>query len=174
LETLYQSVNTLVYLVEFIFNSDVCGEIMRLLDLFDSEVQDAKRSSGILTFKDVSDLAMDILQKHDEIRHIEQGRFDKIMIDEFQDNNARQCDALFMLSDERERFDSDGKYVIPNFDSASEDYIQKRLNPEKLFFVGDEKQGIYRFRGADVTVFRNLQTHLRGEKFSDGKKLHLS
>ena len=169
LEMLYQSVNTLVYLVEFIFNSDVCGEIMRLLDLFDSEVQDAKRSSGILTFKDVSDLAMDILQKHDEIRHIEQGRFDKIMIDEFQDNNARQCDALFMLSDERERFDSDGKYVIPNFDSASEDYIQKRLNPEKLFFVGDEKQGIYRFRGADVTVFRNLQTHLRGEKFSDGK-----
>lgn len=168
-DTLYESVNKLVYVSESLLTFDITLEIMRLLDLFDSEVQETKRTSGILTFKDVSDLAFDILKNRGEIRHIEQQRFDKIMIDEFQDNNAMQCDALFMLSDEMERFDSDGSYIVPNFEPDSDDYIQKRLNPEKLFFVGDEKQGIYRFRGADVSVFRNLQTHLRGDKFDDGR-----
>ncbi|MBR4631044.1 MAG: UvrD-helicase domain-containing protein [Treponema sp.] len=168
-DEIYESVNCLIYVSEWLLNFDTIKETMRLLDLFNSEVQEAKRSSGLLTFRDISELALDILKNRAEIRHIEQQRFDKIMIDEFQDNNALQCDALFMLSDEKERFGSDGKYIVPNFDPDSDDYIQKRLSKNKLFFVGDEKQGIYRFRGADVCVFRNLQKHLRGENFSDGR-----
>ena len=36
---------------------------------------------------------------------------------------------------------------------------------QKLFFVGDEKQSIYKFRGADVSVFNNLKYELGEEAF---------
>ena len=46
--------------------------------------------------------------------------------------------------------------------------IRKALVPniasDTLFFVGDEKQSIYKFRGADVSVFNELKRDLaRGE-----------
>ncbi|WP_461249154.1 UvrD-helicase domain-containing protein, partial [Treponema sp. R6D11] len=37
------------------------------------------------------------------------------------------------------------------------------LDKEKLFFVGDEKQSIYMFRGADVSVFRKLKEEIKSE-----------
>ncbi|MEA1911466.1 MAG: 3'-5' exonuclease, partial [Spirochaetota bacterium] len=44
------------------------------------------------------------------------------------------------------------------------------LEQDKLFFVGDEKQSIYRFRGADVSVFKGLSKELTS---SGGKALVL-
>ena len=69
------------------------------------------------------------------------------MIDEFQDNNELQKDLLYLLA-ERDGESADG---IPASDSLAVD---------KLFFVGDEKQSIYRFRGADVSVFKRLSAEL--------------
>jgi ATP-dependent helicase/nuclease subunit A len=69
------------------------------------------------------------------------------MIDEFQDNNELQKDLLFLLAENPDRTD-------PGIPSPQE------LCPAKLFFVGDEKQSIYRFRGADVSVFRKLKNDL--------------
>ena len=43
---------------------------------------------------------------------------------------------------------------------------ESELDGEKLFFVGDEKQSIYRFRGANVSVFRQLKKALKG---ADGR-----
>ena len=65
------------------------------------------------------------------------------MIDEFQDNNAIQRDMLFLLAERPERMETG----VPSVEE---------LCPDKLFFVGDEKQSIYKFRGADVSVFRSL------------------
>lgn len=167
-EVLKDFSNALFFASDFVANAEISGEVARLLDEFDAQIRNEKRREGILTFADISALARDILETRSEIRHLEQQKFDKIMIDEFQDNDQRQCDILFMLADENEKFDKDGKYIVPNFDANSENYVQRRLNPKKLFFVGDEKQSIYRFRNADVTVFRNLIRHLRGERFDDG------
>jgi ATP-dependent helicase/nuclease subunit A len=69
------------------------------------------------------------------------------MIDEFQDNNDLQKDLLFLLAEKPEITNT----TVPG---------AKDLSPEKLFFVGDEKQSIYRFRGADVSVFRKLKNEL--------------
>jgi ATP-dependent exoDNAse (exonuclease V) beta subunit len=101
-----------------------------------------KRRSGILCFNDVSHLAVDVLRTNVKLRKFYGGKFDAIMVDEFQDNNRLQRDLLFLLA-------AKDSFEVQEIPSA------KDLK-EKLFFVGDEKQSIYRFRGADVSVFKAL------------------
>ena len=109
-----------------------------------------KRSEGLLTFHDVARLARKILVEQHDIRQSEKESFKAIMIDEFQDNNELQKDLLFLLA-EREDVSNNS---VPE---------TKDLYADKLFFVGDEKQSIYRFRGADVSVFRKLKDELACE-----------
>lgn len=72
------------------------------------------------------------MRNYPEICRAYQHRFDYIMVDEFQDTNEQQKELVYLLSGA----------------TASE------LRGKNLFIVGDAKQSIYRFRGADVTVFR--------------------
>ncbi|MBP7479013.1 MAG: UvrD-helicase domain-containing protein [Spirochaetaceae bacterium] len=133
----------------FLLNANVIKDIMSLLEQFQEEFNGLKRMSGILTFKDVSDLALEILKTNRDIRETEKNSIRSIMIDEFQDDNAQQRDMLFLLAEKREQ----------ELNRAFSESIPgpEDLCPDKLFFVGDEKQSIYRFRGADVAVFRSLK-----------------
>ena len=110
--------------------------------------QQEKRKTGILTFSDVSSLAVEILKNNLTLRSYFKNKFRYIMIDEFQDNNEQQKELLYLLA-EKEELCSDG---IP---------LPESLKGDKLFFVGDEKQSIYRFRGADVRVFKHLSEELK-------------
>ncbi|MBQ1197099.1 MAG: UvrD-helicase domain-containing protein, partial [Spirochaetaceae bacterium] len=134
-------------IASFIANYKISQIIYPLLDEFQNQINEYKRTSGILTFQDISHLAVDVLINHPEIRNIEKTSFKAIMIDEFQDDNQLQRDLLFLLAEKYER----NEKSIPN---------PEELCPDKLFFVGDEKQSIYKFRGADVSVFRKLKSEL--------------
>ena len=125
-------------------------ELIPLVELFERRINDWKRSSGILTFADVSSLALRILIEHPDIRCAEKKRISAIMIDEFQDNNEDQRDMLFLLAETPQRTEKS----VPR---------AHELCPDKLFFVGDEKQSIYSFRGADVGVFRKLKSDLNAQ-----------
>jgi ATP-dependent helicase/nuclease subunit A len=122
--------------------------IMSLLTELQSRYLMKKRAEGVLTFRDVASLSRTILVEQEDIRRSEKESFKAIMIDEFQDNNELQKDILFLLA---EKLDVCGKGV-PD---------AKDLCPGKLFFVGDEKQSIYLFRGADVSVFRRLKEEIK-------------
>ena len=148
LDVLRNELPHLLSIATFICHYKTTQEIYPLLQEFLEKFNNFKRSSGILTFSDVSSLAVEILINHPEIRLIEKKSFKAIMIDEFQDNNQKQRDLLFMLAENFDRMEKS----VP---SPSE------LLPDKLFFVGDEKQSIYKFRGADVSVFRKLKTELQ-------------
>lgn len=138
-------------LANFFLNYSMLSGVIPLLEDFQNEVNEKRRSSGHLTFADVASLAICVLRDFKDIRQAEKQTFKAIMIDEFQDDNQLQRDLLFFLS-EKDDVSSNG---VPK----AED-----LNPEKLFFVGDEKQSIYKFRGADVSVFRKLSSDLHNEK----------
>jgi ATP-dependent helicase/nuclease subunit A len=87
-----------------------------------------------LDFDDLEQGALQLL--HDEAtRERWQGELDAILVDEFQDTNRRQQDIIEALAGE----------------------------PGRLFIVGDMRQSIYRFRQADVTVFKHVQDRIRGE-----------
>jgi ATP-dependent helicase/nuclease subunit A len=122
-----------------------------LLDEYASLLLDLKRRKGFLSFRDTGELAVDILSRDRELRSYYKRRIRAVMIDEFQDNNELQKKLLYLLAEE------DG-LSVPGIPQA------KDLAPDKLFFVGDEKQSIYRFRGADVSVFRGLSRELAASR----------
>jgi ATP-dependent helicase/nuclease subunit A len=95
-----------------------------LLGRFANAYSAAKASESALDFEDLQLTARDLLRDHAAIRERESWRFRSVLVDEFQDTNRLQCELIDLL--------------------ATED----------LFFVGDEFQSIYRFRHADVEVFR--------------------
>jgi ATP-dependent exoDNAse (exonuclease V) beta subunit len=129
--------------------------LYRLLDEFSEQVRSTKQQNGLLSYHDVLELAIATLQSDEELRSYYKRRYDAIMIDEFQDNNEEQKRLLYLLAERRDSF------VQPVPEAAD-------LEPEKLFFVGDEKQSIYRFRGADVSVFRTL-----ADDFGEGAAISL-
>jgi ATP-dependent helicase/nuclease subunit A len=125
--------------------------VLTLLSNLQQRYLQRKRAEGILTFSDVARLSRIILLEQHDIRQSEKESFKAIMIDEFQDNNELQKDLLFLLAEKPE--------ITGNSVPSASD-----LSPDKLFFVGDEKQSIYRFRGADVSVFRKLKSELGSDE----------
>ncbi|MBP5588169.1 MAG: UvrD-helicase domain-containing protein [Treponema sp.] len=139
----------------FIYGLQYVKELIPLAEEFYEQVCAFKRRMGVFAHSDISSLALRILREYPEIRQLEKEKYKYIMIDEFQDNNEIQKNLLFMLS---EKNDVKGRVLAKDESLKPQD-----LEKEKLFFVGDEKQSIYKFRGADVTVFRSLS-----EDFKEG------
>ena len=124
-------------------NFGLCTGIFDLAGRFRDEFNSRKRETGLLSFSDIAHLALDALRDHPDIRKSYKDSLRMIMIDEFQDNNALQRDLIYLLAENPARLEKG--MAAPG-----------ELEGNRMFFVGDEKQSIYRFRGADVAVFRSL------------------
>lgn len=95
-----------------------------------------KRTRGLLDFTDLLDHANRLLSGNAELRKTLGEGIDQLLIDECQDTNRFQLETLAMLI-------GGG--------------TPEKAPPEgKLFAVGDAKQSIYRFRGAQVEVFGRM------------------
>ena len=134
-------------LVDFYVHKDTIRDIYALCAVLQERYITEKRRRSILHFSDIAQLAVDALLTDPDLRLFYKKQIRRIMIDEFQDNNSLQRDLLFLLAEKEAR-------TAQSVPSPAE------LVPDKLFFVGDEKQSIYAFRGADVSVFRTLSRDL--------------
>ncbi len=119
----------------------------KVLQNFAAYYRARKEQDDFLTYDDLEELALKLLKENEQVRHKYQEKFRYIMVDEFQDTNDRQKQIIYLLCGD----DAD------------------KLHGRKLFVVGDPKQSIYRFRGADVSVFAEVRKaieELGGENIS--------
>ncbi|MGH9346209.1 MAG: UvrD-helicase domain-containing protein [Vicinamibacterales bacterium] len=100
-----------------------------------------KAREGALDFLDLLLRARDLLRDNGAVRRHFQQRFTRIFVDEFQDTDPLQAELLLLLAADSPA-DTRWQHVTP---AAG-----------KLFVVGDPKQSIYRFRRADVDIYRRV------------------
>ncbi|WP_028352224.1 UvrD-helicase domain-containing protein [Bradyrhizobium sp. USDA 3256] len=111
--------------------------------------RDHKRASAQLDFDDLIFAARDLLRDHDDVRRALGQRFAHVLVDEFQDTDPLQTEIFWRLCGD------------PIDDNA--DWTRFRIRPGALFLVGDPKQAIYRFRGADVGAYVQARDVFRAQ-----------
>lgn len=111
--------------------------------------RDHKRASAQLDFDDLIFAARDLLRDHDEVRRALGQRFAHVLVDEFQDTDVLQTEIFWRLCGE------------PT--AGETDWTSFRIRPGALFLVGDPKQAIYRFRGADVGAYVRARDAFRAQ-----------
>jgi ATP-dependent helicase/nuclease subunit A len=110
-------------------------EIATLVADIAAELDRRKREERLVTFDDLLILAKRLLHEHPEVALRYRRTLGALLVDEYQDTDPIQDGVVRLLTE--------------NGAPAPE-----------LFVVGDEKQSIYRFRGADVTVFNRSREPL--------------
>lgn len=110
-------------------------DFCRLLAALDAALAAHKREQRVLTFTDLEVRTARLLKEYPAVRQRYLSRIRYIMVDEFQDTNDLQRQIV---------------YLVAGGDA-------EKLRGRKLFVVGDPKQSIYRFRGADVAVFARVR-----------------
>ncbi|MDV7390817.1 UvrD-helicase domain-containing protein, partial [Arthrospira platensis SPKY1] len=115
--------------------------------------EEAQAQRRALDFDDLEARAVALLETHPTVRAYWQAQLQAVLVDEFQDTNDRQRRIIAALTGfgERGETNAEGR---GGAQSCAEEFRERR---GALFVVGDAKQSIYRFRGADVTVFRRVQ-----------------
>ena len=113
----------------------VCGgpaldALVGLARSVEAEYRALKADQSALDNNDLLRMAYEALRDYPAIRAAYEGRFKMVMIDEFQDTDQMQVDLIRYLTGAGER---------------------------ALCTVGDAQQSIYRFRGAEVEVFRRQE-----------------
>ena len=117
--------------------ADLIAQVQPVLHRF----RDYKRSTALLDFDDLIFAARDLLRDYDDVRRSLAARFSKVLVDEFQDTDPLQTEIFWRLCGE-----------LPA-EGATADWAAFTIRPGALFLVGDPKQAIYRFRGADVSAY---------------------
>ena len=102
-----------------------------------------KRARGILSYGDLLEHARDLLQSSPRARQALGRRFRVIYVDEFQDTDPVQAQLLLALTHSGAQLPADWQNCAPR--------------PGSLFLVGDPKQAIYRFRGADIDIYNRVK-----------------
>ena len=111
----------------FVRVAPVAASLLELARRVEARYAELKRERSCLDNDDLVRLALLAVRDHEQVRRDYAGRFRLVMVDEFQDTDEMQLELIGLLSGEGERH---------------------------LCTVGDAQQSIYRFRGADVGVFR--------------------
>ena len=137
-------------LVAGLLTSMVCNEIVEWIKPAVSEFRSTLRARGAISFDDQLLLCRNMLRDSKIARDFFKSRFDHIHIDEFQDTDPVQVEILYFLSEQKR--------------AHAKSWMEVSLEPGKLFVVGDPKQSIYGFRGADLRIYKNVAQRIEADK----------
>ncbi len=120
------------------------GEYFDETDALMRRFEDYKASAAVLDFDDILVRTRALLSSNAAVRASVVERYRHVLVDEFQDTDPVQTDILFLI--------------------CGND--QRALRPGALFLVGDPKQAIYRFRGADLATYLRTRAEI-AEQFPE-------
>ncbi|MBN2134658.1 MAG: UvrD-helicase domain-containing protein [Acidobacteria bacterium] len=115
-----------------------CSDVFRFYKIFAERIDKVKKANSVTDFTDIIiETSRFIKENPDSLNDLHTGT-DHLLVDEFQDTDGIQLDIISHICGLKGREASPARYP-------------------SLFIVGDEKQSIYRFRGADVTVSNRMR-----------------
>ena len=126
-------------------DADLAAALQQELTAAVSRYEELKARAGSLDFLDLLLKARDLVKNDTTVRRGFQQRFTHLFVDEFQDTDPLQAEILLLLA---------------AADPAETDWRAVAPVPGRLFIVGDPKQSIYRFRRADVGIYRDVCARL--------------
>ena len=111
--------------------------VMPLITRFVQTDATSRGRTGELTFGDLILRTRDLLRENRDAVASLRERYDALLIDEFQDTDPLQVEIALFFARHPE---------------------SERLEPGRLFLVGDPKQSIYRFRRADMGIYSEVRS----------------
>ncbi|MDR2578578.1 MAG: ATP-dependent helicase [Chitinispirillales bacterium] len=109
------------------------GEEAELLMKIERDFSEVRKERGLWGFSDLISGCLELFKTHPQIAARWSGRYDAILVDEFQDTNPIQIDLLDALL----------------------------ASGATLYAVGDDDQAIYGFQGADIRTIMNFTTRFK-------------
>ena len=121
---------------------DLLKQAYNLFSSFVVRVKNDLKKQNIISYDKMILLARDLVQNNLPVRAELKKRYKSLMIDEFQDTDVAQGQLLLFLAEEE--------------NSCAKNWQDIILEQGKLFVVGDPKQSIYRFRGANISAYQKF------------------
>ncbi len=115
------------------------GDLLKLLGPLVESIRSSFVDKGWLSFDGLLARARGLLHAHPRVREGIKREYRAVLVDEFQDTDPIQYEIILAVSEQ-----------LGCHETA---WQAMRLDPGKLFIVGDPKQSIYAFRRADIEAF---------------------
>ncbi|MGQ7890684.1 UvrD-helicase domain-containing protein [Paenibacillus sp. WC2504] len=109
--------------------------------------QQRRTELGVVSFQDLLEKATALLRESSAVRGYFASRFQRLLVDEFQDTDPIQAEMMFLLTGSGDR-------------EGEQDWRKLQPRPGSLFIVGDPKQSIYRFRRADISIYNEVKRRI--------------
>ncbi len=116
-------------------------ELIGYVRKFVQTVVEERRRAGTVSYYDAITWLNEMLARRSDIREEIQQRYPRVLVDEFQDTDPNQVKLVRLLT------------IPPGNNIAPA--------PGSMFAVGDPKQSIYKFRGADVEISQGVKDDVR-------------
>ncbi len=110
-----------------------------------------KRKNHLIDFCDIISITSSLLNNIEWVMYKIDGGVDHLLIDEAQDTSPEQWGIIKTITDE----------FFTNYSSD-----------KTVFVVGDEKQSIYSFQGADFQLFQNMHKYFKARSETNGQRFH--
>ena len=133
----------------------VYAPVIALLDAGSAWALRQRRRSGQLGFDDLLTETARLLRTHSAARRTVGERYRHLLVDEFQDTDPVQAEVCFLIASDP---------------VEGREWDRVKLRDGALFVVGDPKQSIYRFRRADLAMYRLVESRIA----ECGKVVHLT
>ena len=132
----------------------VLPPLLNAVAQFVADYQADRLREGTLEFHDLLVLARDLLRSNPQVRGELARRYAVLLIDEFQDTDPIQAEIAVLIASDDPK-------------AGEKAWADVAVPPGRLFFVGDPKQSIYRFRRAEIDVYLAAMQRFGGQDGQD-------